>query len=73
MLSIQCFQYNGRMPCSDSHYQFSSSPLRIIQLEQLAVTPAALKSRGEALGNAVAPHLTTAYSISLSKDKAHQY
>lgn len=29
--------------------------------------------KGEALGNVVATHLCTPYSISLSKDKAHQY
>lgn len=73
VLAIHCLEYNSHITCSDSHYQFCSSPWRIIHLEQLSITLAALQSQGGALGNAAAAHLCTPYSISLSKDKTHQY
>ena len=73
VLAIHCFKYNGHVTCSDSHYWFCSSPLRIIHLEQSSVTLAVLQSQGETLGNGVALHRCTLYSISSSKDKTHQY
>lgn len=41
--------------CLDSHYQFCSSPQRIIHLEQLSVTLAVLQSHGDALGEYCGP------------------
>lgn len=53
VLAIHCFKHNGNITCSGSHYQFCSSPQRIIHLEQLSVTLAPLRSQREALGNGV--------------------